>query len=265
VGFWGWGGAPWYGYYGYYFNPWPVYPSPAWWLTDWYIGAELRASYQAHSDAVAAADAEATEEEAPPPAPAANQPVVLSPEVKQAIADEVARQLKEQQAAAAAPQQASAAPTSAPGALDPTERGFVVSSDLNEPTTSGDECGLTPGDIITRLSDTPDANQNVNASVLSAKQGDCAAGAQVLVAVQDLQDMHNHFQEQLGDGMGDLKKNQGTHGMPKAPGASTPPTTVADGQAQPDADAQSQLQQQQQQAEQNEQQATAEATAGGGQ
>ena len=170
-----------------------------------------------------------------------------------------------QQAAAGTPQQASATPTSAPGALDPTERVFVVSSDLNEPTTSGDECGLTPGDIITRLSDNPDANQNVNVSVLSAKQGDCAAGAQVLVAVQDLQDMHNHFQEQLGDGMGDLKKNQGTHGMPTAPGANVPPTNVADGQAQPDADAQSQLQQQAQQADQTEQQVTAEATAGGGQ
>jgi len=215
---------------------------------------------------VAAADENAQEDadNPPPPAPAANQPVGLSPEVKQAIADEVARQLKAQQASAAVPQQASATPTSAPGALDPTERVFVVSSDLNEPTTSGDECGLTSGDIITRLSDNPDANQNVNASVLSAKQGDCAAGTQVMVAVQDLQDMHNHFQEQLGDGMGDLKKNQGTHGMPTAPGANTPPTNVADGQAQPDADAQSQLQQQQQQADQTEQQVTQEATAGGG-
>jgi hypothetical protein len=264
IGFWGWGGAPWYGYWGAYFAPWPAYPNPAWWLTDWFLGAELQAAYQEHADAVAAADDQAAaDDNPPPPAPAAGQPVGLSPEVKQAIADEVARQLKAQQAQAGNPQNASAAPTGAPGALDPTQRVFVVSSDLNEPTATGDECSLTPGDIITRLTDTPDGNQNVNASVLSAKAGDCNSGAQVTVAVADLQDMYNHFQEQLGDGMGDLKKTQGTHGMPSAPGANTPPTTVADGQAQPDADAQSQLQQQDQQATQTEEQVAQEATSGG--
>src|SRR6202035_5020983 len=34
---WGWGGAPWYGYYGGYFAPYPVYPSAAFWLTDYLI------------------------------------------------------------------------------------------------------------------------------------------------------------------------------------------------------------------------------------
>src|SRR5580704_17906098 len=38
---WGWGGAPWYGYYGGYFAPYPVYPSAAFWRTDYLIAANL--------------------------------------------------------------------------------------------------------------------------------------------------------------------------------------------------------------------------------
>ena len=194
------------------------------------------------------------------PAPAPGQDAALSPETKKVIAEEVQRQLQAEQAAAANQQLMGADPAGAPGALDPNERVFVVSSALNE-TTGGQECGLSAGDIVTRLSYTPDPNQNVNVSVLSSKSGDCRAGLQLAVAVQDLQDMHNHFQEQLDAGMDELKNNQGKKGMPAAPGANVAPTNVADGQAQPDADAQALLQQQQQQADQTEQQVTQEVSA----
>ena len=39
----------------------------------------------------------------------------------------------------------------------------------------------------------------------------------VAVKVDDLQEMYNHFQEQLTNGMGEMAKKQGTNGMPKAP------------------------------------------------
>ena len=48
---WGWGGAPWYGFYGAYFTPYPVYASPAFWLTDYLIAANLQAAYQAGVEA----------------------------------------------------------------------------------------------------------------------------------------------------------------------------------------------------------------------
>ena len=48
---WGWGGAPWYGYYGGYFAPYPVYPSAAFWLTDYLISANLQAAYEARAAA----------------------------------------------------------------------------------------------------------------------------------------------------------------------------------------------------------------------
>ena len=44
---WGWGGAPWYGYSGYYFSPYAVYPGPAFWLTDYVVAENLQAAYVA--------------------------------------------------------------------------------------------------------------------------------------------------------------------------------------------------------------------------
>jgi len=53
-------------------------------------------------------------------------------------------------------------------ALDPARRTFVVDSDLSV-VSNGQECGLTAGDVITRLTDTPDADNMVNASVSASK------------------------------------------------------------------------------------------------
>jgi hypothetical protein len=39
---WGWGAASWYGYCGAYFRPYPVYPSAAYWLTDYMVAANLQ-------------------------------------------------------------------------------------------------------------------------------------------------------------------------------------------------------------------------------
>jgi hypothetical protein len=52
---WGWGGAPWYGYYGYYFSPYVVYPGPAFWLTDYVIAESLQAAYEAQADSSSSA------------------------------------------------------------------------------------------------------------------------------------------------------------------------------------------------------------------
>jgi hypothetical protein len=258
---WGWVGAPWWGFYGGFFTPFPVYVSPAFWLTDYLIAANLQAAYQAQLDANAAAAQSYGGGEAgqPPPenygepsygGPAAGNQTPLSPEVKQAIADEVQRQLAAQQGAAANPQ---AAPTSeqVPDALNPAERVFVVSSPLDVVMAgSGQECGLTGGDVVMRLSDTPDANQNVTASIQSSKQGDCPSGQTVAIGVQDLQEMHNQFQAQIDSGTQTLAAKGGTGGLPKPPDIATTPGEVPP--PTPDADAAGQLATQQQQADQTE-------------
>ena len=288
IGAWGWGGSPWWGYYGGWWNPYPYYAAPYFWLTDYLISANLQAAYAARAEAnadVMAADAQTSAGDSgggggggggggdAAPAPASGG-VALTPEVKEAIAQEVKAQLAAQQAqasqgggqaSAAAPAGGQAAPAAASGAvppaLDPAQRTFVVDSDVTV-VANGQECGLTSGDVITRLTDTPDADQTVNASVAATKKGDCASGANIAVKVDDLQEMYNHFQEQLTTGMGELAKKQGTGGMPKAPDTGTQASDVPP--PPPDDTAAKALQDQQQQADQTESQVKQE-VAGGGQ
>ena len=60
----------------------------------------------------------------------------------------------------------------------------MVNADLAV-TADGQECSLTQGDVITRLTDTPDADQKVNVSIASSKKQDCEVGKTVAVAVDD--------------------------------------------------------------------------------
>jgi hypothetical protein len=280
IGAWGWGGAPWWGYYGGWWNPYPVYAAPYFWLTDYLLASSLQAAYAARQEANAdamGADAAASAGDAGDgggggdAAPAATGQVALTPEVKQAIAEEVKAQLAAQQQqasqdtgggqASAAP--AAPAPTSdqPPPALDPAQRTFVVDSDVTV-VANGQECGLTSGDVITRLTDTPDADQTVNASVSATKKGDCASGQTVAVKVDDLQEMFNHFQENITNGMSEMAKKQGTGGMPAAPDTGTQAGAVQP--PPPDTSVAKTLQDQQQQADQTESEVKQEAASGGG-
>jgi hypothetical protein len=198
--------------------------------------------------------------------------------VKQAIAEEVKAQLAAEQQQAASPdssnqsapppnapadgQAAAAAPATneIPPALDPARRTFVVASDITV-TSDGQECELSAGDVITRLTDTPDADQNVNASVSASKNNECAAGKTVAVSVDALQDMRNHFQEQLDNGMKELAEKQGTGGLPKAPDTTTTASDVP--VPPPDKDAAKDLTDQQAAADQAETQAKQDAAAAG--
>src|SRR5208282_5643462 len=271
VGAWGWGGAPWFGFYGGWFTPYPVYASPAFWLTDYLIAANLQAAYAAQAEAGADADAGDGGGGGGGPAPAAaSGQMALTPEVKQAIADEVKAQLAAQQAQAAqtsapaAPAGQAPAPANAsnevPPALDPARRTFVVASDLTL-VANGQECALTAGDVIMRLTDTPDADNMVNASVSASKKSECAPGQTVAVKVDDLQEMQNHFAEQLNTGLGELAKKQGTGGIPKAPDTGTKPSDVPPPPA--DTTAEKTLQDQQQAADQTDTQVKQEAAGSG--
>lgn len=201
------------------------------------------------------------------PAPTGSDAVSLKPEVKQAISEEVKAQLQAEQAAAGQTGQNASANTQpsapardeTPPALDPARRTFIVNTDLAV-DAGGQECSLTSGDVLMRLTDTPDANQKVNASVTSSKKNDCKAGDTVAVSVNDLQEMQNHFREQLDGGMAELASKQGTGKMPKAPDTSTVASDIPP--PQPDSGAEKMLQEQQAAADQTETQVKQE-TAGG--
>jgi len=268
---WGWGGAPWYGYYGPYYQPYPVYPSAAFWLTDFMIAATLQAAYEAQAAAWLGPNAHDgdTLVASLMPIPAA-ETAKLSPEVKQAISDEVKDTLAAEQAEAGKSGGSSNSaggnqPTTsneAPPALDPKFRTFMVSSDMSLVPEDGDECPLSQGDVIQRTTETPDGDGNVNVKVAASTKTDCAIGKEGPVSTDDLQEMYNNFRESLKDGMGDLAKKNGTGGLPKAPDTSTVNGDVP--APPPDKSAEKSLQDQQAAADQAEADVKQEAGSGSG-
>jgi hypothetical protein len=234
----GWGGSPWFGFYGGYFAPYPVYPGPAYWLTDYMIAMSLQDAYnqqaQANAAAAAAAQANASAAQATLPsygAPPAAQ-TALTPEVKQAIADEVHRQLDQERAESQAP-----APQGGPAFLaDNSTHVFVVANGLTVQSAAG-ECALTEGDVL-QLNAPPAGNSDIaNLAVMASKGQDCRKGSMVTVAIADLQEMQNHMRQTLDQGLADLQARQGKDGLPAVPpAASAPPVTAAYAQAAPPPD-----------------------------
>ena len=267
---WGWGGSPWYGYYGAYYQPYPVYPTAAFWITDFMVAATLQAAYEAQANAwlQVPSDGNLIASLAPILPPAA-ETAKLSPEVKQALSDEVKLTLAAEQAEAGKGKSNASASggqpatsNEAPPALDPNFRTFMVSSDMSLVADGDDECPLSQGDIIQRTTETPDADGNVNVKVVASTKSDCAVGKEGPVSTDDLQEMYNQFREQLKDGMGELAKKQGTGGLPKAPDTSTVDGDVP--APPPDKNVEKTLQDQQSSADQAETEVKQESGSGSG-
>lgn len=218
---WGWAGNPWYGYYGAYFTPYAVYPSAAFWLTDYLIAASLQAAYAAQVDA--AAQNAALDASAAP----------LTPEVKKMISDEVQRQvaLENQEAQQNAQNQDIDMGSSGIARMlsDNQPHVFVAGSDLDLVASDGQECAVSLGDVIEVPSSPPADATTASGVILTSKGGkECAKNANVSVAFSDLQDMQNHMRETIDKGMGELKDKQGKSGLPSAPAsAQTAPVQSA--------------------------------------
>ena len=223
--------APWFGFYGAYFTPYPVYASPDLWLTDYLVAENLRLAYENQQAAY--------EGQAPPPPPEGQQTsAALTPEMKALVAEEVRQQLAAERASAIQPTSAVPAPESEqlPEAFN--QKFFVVSSNLDITTREGQVCSLTPGDVIERKGKSVMDDGGVLVEVVSSKTGDCAADAGASVQLADLEEMHNQFREQIDSGLKTLAANQ-ARGLPNGPVAGARP--VADGTAEPVADVESQL------------------------
>jgi hypothetical protein len=255
---WGWAGSPWYGYYGYYFAPYPSYPTAAAWLTDYMISTDLAASYQAQQDAQLAPAGD------PPPSSGAP---IMTPEVKQKIAEEVKNQI--------ALENAEAQQTSHDQEPDPALTGvgrlladnhrhvFVAGTTLDVVDDGGAECVISDGDALElEVPLDPDATV-VNLMVLSSKGGrECKASSMVSMALNDVQDMQNHMRESVDQGMQELASKQGQGGLPAAPpSAKAPPVDVAFAKQAPPPDPKvaMDINQQLQEADQSEQEVTGQA------
>jgi hypothetical protein len=273
---WGWLGAPWYVGPNPYFAASPIYPSAAFWLTDYAIGETLAAAYQLHSDAADdMADEMSADNNAPDAADAgmsadgdadlnsdqqetlradANTPI--TPELKADIAEEVKQELANDNAEGANPSQASF--DALPSVLSKANRVFVVSSDLDVTTTDQQLCALQAGDMLQLMSPAAGDSSFVQLRVATSKRMDCPAGVLVNVSLPDIQEMQNNFQAHIEAGLGKLHDSQGRAGLPSAPpdAVAAPPRPAVTGLATVSAaDSSALLDQEREQADQTEAQA----------
>ena len=222
---WGWAGSPWYGYYGAYFTPYSVYPSAAFWLTDFIISTDLAAAYQAQQ--------EAQTQQMPQQDSDGSAP--LTPEVKQMIASEVRNQLALENAEAqqnAQSQEADPQSSSVDRMLtDGQPHVFVAGGSLDVVDSAGAESEISDSDALELTSPPPAGATSVNLVVLSSKGGkECRKSDTVTVAVTDLQDMQNHMRETIDQGLQEMQAKQGKNGLPALPpSAAAPPVEVAAG------------------------------------
>ncbi len=211
---WGWAGNPWYRYYGAWFRPYPVYTSPSLWLTDYLVAQTLEAAYEERT-AAARRSAQAADFAASP----------MQPAVKQAIAEEVRRQLALENAEARSNSQNPPDPGSSGLARmlnDGISHVFVVATGLDV-RSGGGECSITEGDVIQLNGPTPPNSVTANLVVLASKGNDCPRGSVVTVGLADLQEMQNHMRETIDRGLGELQQKQGNSGLPAPPPAALKP------------------------------------------
>jgi len=212
---WGWAVHPWYRYYGPWFRPYPIYTSPSLWLTDYLVAQTLEAAYEERAAAAAAS------RRALLAADFASTPMTL--EVKQAIAEEVRRQLALENAEARAGIQNPPDPGSSGLARmlnDRTSHVFVVATGLEVMSSIG-ACALTEGDVIQLNGPAAPNAVTANLLVLANKGNDCRKGSLVTVGLADLQEMQNHMRETIDRGLRELHSKQGKGGLPAAPPAAT--------------------------------------------
>lgn len=235
---WGWAGNPWYGYYGFYFAPYPVYAGPAFWLTDYLIAAELQAAYAAGAASAGAAVGQnpgngatvLVASLAPIAAPDSSGAPALSPAIKQMVADEVKGQIALENAEAQQNSQGQDADPASSGIerlmSDGKSHVFVAGDSLDVTDANGAECALSDGDVL-QLSAPPAADAtDAQLTVLAAKGSkECAPSATVTVPVADLQEMQNHLRETIDQGMQELQSKQGQGGLPAAPASAKAPPT----------------------------------------
>ena len=237
---WGWGGRPWYGYYGGYFTPYREYAGPAFWLTDYLIATTLEQAYQDRLDAGLQGGGYASGQAG------------LTPDVKQAVADEVHRQLDMERMEGQS-MTANSSGDLSPIFADNIPHVFVVSNSLMA-DDRGPGCPVSEGDVL-QLRPGSSNGETADVVVLASKSTDCRRGGVVSVQLQDLQEMQNHMRETIDQGLAEMQSRQGQGGLPPLPaaaaGAAVDAPFAAD--VRPDANVATELNQAAQEANQGEQ------------
>jgi hypothetical protein len=139
----------------------------------------------------------------------------MTPEVKQAIAEEVRRQLALENSEGATSHESLPDPGSSGLARmlsDHTAHVFVTADSLELPSTNG-RCGISEGDVIQLSGPVASDAVTANLVVLASKGSDCRMGTTVTVGLADPREMQNHMRETIDHGLGELQSKQGKGGF----------------------------------------------------
>ncbi len=252
-----WGPPVWGAYYGAYFTPYAAYPSADLWLTDYALNANLQTAY-AEQQTVNENPAgyPPTSQDNAQPYPLSNSPIQnhpdqpLDPDVKTLLSQQVHLHIAQlQNVSATVSGDTPSAPAlppedTVPESLKPGNTAFEVSTDMQLVVTDDQSCALTPGDVLFRKSDTPDAAGNVQVVVVGTKHGDCDKNTVAALSVATLEEMNNQLDQQVDAGMEVLASKSGKGPFPAAPVPATTKLQIASSQ-QLDPNAASELQQNQ--------------------
>jgi hypothetical protein len=150
----------------------------------------------------------------------------LTPDVKQAIADEVKSQLAlgyDEAAQVKAGQDVDGGSSGIARIIQDVAGGrahiFVVGDSLDVTDASTQqECHLSEGDVVQMVTAPASDATAADVIVKSSKGGvECTANVAVAVNLSDLQEMQNHMREQIDAGLKDLQSKAGSEGLPQPP------------------------------------------------
>jgi hypothetical protein len=144
-----------------------------------------------------------------------NTSSAMSPEVKEAIAEEVRRQMNQVKADQAT--QNASQPAGAPPLFSRNgPKVFLVSNSLLA-YAGNQECPLVEGDVL-QLVETPALGSEwAEVKVLSSRGSSCQKGSYISVRTTELQEMQNHLAASMENGMAKLQADQGKDGIPALP------------------------------------------------
>jgi hypothetical protein len=227
---WGWNNAPWYAYNSTYFAPYAVYPSPAAWITDYYLAAVLQSAYTSQvsspsenptgndnsndysSDAGGDTFSGAT-------AP-------ITPDLKAQIAQDVQNQISSDAATSGEDLGSTAAADGGlESALQPNHI-FVVSQPLNVVTDQDQSCSLSPGNVLKLVAPPGNGVPTAEVWVAASHEGDCPETAEVTLTTNDLQEMYNDFRAGIDEASKAIGSGASSNQLPPPP---DPQTQVAPG------------------------------------
>ena len=205
---WDW---PWYASDTGYFNVYPYYASPTQWLADYVLGAALQTAYLIETASGQTQTNDATGEVY------AVAPSPVTSDLKQQLQDDIRDQITIE-STAAQNQDNPTVVTGLQSVLKPNQL-FITDTPLNVVTDDNLNCTLSVGDVLKLALPPEENNPTAVLTVSASRQSDCPWGAEVQVALGDIQDMYNTYRAHLADGMQALTAHHVGGALPTSPAA----------------------------------------------